>query len=138
MSLLPTHWYYNTESGELTQGNNLENLGNNLFGGVGWHELNISGSATETQAAAEAVKEFPAGKEPTTSVTQGVENQAGGATFVDVAHALAAFYDKITDYKMWRSVGWLMLGLVLMIVGLALLLRRTVSGGLSSAVNAVA
>jgi hypothetical protein len=138
VAILPTHWYYNTESGELTQGNNLENLGNNLFGGVGWHELNISGSATETQAAAEAVKEFPAGKAPTTSVTQGVENQSGGATFVDVAHALAAFYDKITDYKMWRSLGWLMLGLVLMIVGLALLLRRTVSGGLSSAVNAVA
>jgi hypothetical protein len=137
MSILPTHWYYNTESGELTQGNNLENLGNNIFGGVGWHELNIPGSATETQAAAEAVKEFPTGVAPTTSVTQGVENQAGGASFTDVAHALAAFYDKVTDGKMWRSLGWVALGLVLMITGIALLLRRTVSGGLDSVVNAV-
>lgn len=64
-SILPTHWYYNTESGQLTQGNNLENLGNNLIGGAGWHELNISGSATEAQAAAAAKSEFPTGKTPT-------------------------------------------------------------------------
>ena len=57
MSLLPTHWYYNTESGVLQQGNTFDNLGNNLFGGLGWHELNISGSANEAAAAAEAQKE---------------------------------------------------------------------------------
>lgn len=62
---LPTHWYYNTETGQLTQGNNLENLGNNLVGGLGWHELNIPGNATEAQAAAEAKKEFPSGAAPT-------------------------------------------------------------------------
>lgn len=71
---LPDHWYYNTESGELTNGNNLDNLGNNLFGGLGWHELNIPGSATAAQAAAEARKEFPAGKTPTTSLVQGAAN----------------------------------------------------------------
>jgi hypothetical protein len=75
MSILPSHWYYNTESGELTHGNNLENLGNNLFGGLGWHELNISGNATEAQAAAEAKKEFPSGKAPTTSLVTGAANQ---------------------------------------------------------------
>jgi len=67
MSLLPTHWYYNTESGQLTQGNNLENLGNNLVGGAGWHELNIPGSATSAQAAAAAKAEFPNGTPPTTA-----------------------------------------------------------------------
>jgi hypothetical protein len=138
MSLLPTHWYYNTESGELTQGNNLENLGNNLLGGVGWHELNIAGSATEAQAAAEAQKEFPTGAAPTTSVAQGVENTAGGATFADTAHALAAFYDKITDGKMWRSLGWLALGLVLMITGTALLLRRPLEAGAAGVIRSLA
>lgn len=64
MGILPGHWYYNTESGQLTHGNNLENLGNNLFGGLGWHELNISGNATGAQAAAEARKEFPNGATP--------------------------------------------------------------------------
>lgn len=67
MSLIPTHWYYNTETGQLTQGNNLENLGNNLLGGLGWHELNIPGSATAAEAAAEAKKEFPKGTPPTTA-----------------------------------------------------------------------
>jgi len=73
---LPDHWYYNTESGELTNGNNLENLGNNLLGGLGWHELNIPGSDTEAQAAAAAKAEFPAGKTPTTSLATGAANTA--------------------------------------------------------------
>ena len=81
--ILPSHWYYNTESGELTNSNNLENLGNNLLGGLGWHELNIPGTATGAQAAAEAVKEFPKGKTPTTSLATGaantVPNVAGSA-----------------------------------------------------------
>lgn len=91
MGLLPTHWYYNTESGQLTQGNNLENLGNNLFGGLGWHELNIPGNATAEAAAAEAKKEFPNGKAPTTagitpgsiisSATGGLANFLGSITF---------------------------------------------------------
>ena len=67
MALVPAHWYYNTETGQLTQGNNLENLGNNLFGGLGWHELNIPGSDTAAQAAAAAKAEFPAGTAPTTA-----------------------------------------------------------------------
>jgi hypothetical protein len=85
MALLPTHWYYNTESGQLTQGDNLENLGNNLVGGLGWHELNVPGSATQAQAAAEAKKEFPAGKAPTTagisagSIAKGAAADAGQA-----------------------------------------------------------
>lgn len=85
MSILPTHWYYNTESGQLTQGNNLDNLGNNLVGGAGWHELTISGSATAAQATAEAEKEFPKGVKPTTAgITPGrvasvAAGEAGGS-----------------------------------------------------------
>ena len=81
---LPDHWYYNTESGQLTKGNNLENLGNNLLGGLGWHELNIPGSATAAQAAAEAKREFPNGTPPTTAgitpkrVIDNAANQATG------------------------------------------------------------
>lgn len=85
MALFPNHWYYNTESGQLTSGNNLENLGNNLFGGLGWHELNISGSATATQAAAEAKAEFPTGATPTNAgitparVLKGAAGEAANA-----------------------------------------------------------
>lgn len=74
----PEHWFYNTETGQLTQGNNLGNLGNNLLGGLGWHELNIPGNASAARAAAEAKREFPDGAPPTTAgITAGrVVNQA--------------------------------------------------------------
>ena len=84
LPFFPTHWYYNTETGQLTQGNNLENLGNNLVGGAGWHELTIPGSATAAQAAAEAKREFPNGTPPTTAgitpkrVIDNTVNQATG------------------------------------------------------------
>lgn len=40
-----------------------------------------------------------------------------------IAGALEAFYHAATDGKMWRSLGWLILGLVLFLVGVALWLR---------------
>jgi hypothetical protein len=99
-NILPTHWYYNTESGQLSQGNNLLNLGNNLVGGAGWHELNIPGSATAAQAAAEAKKEFPKGKTPTAqgaaaavkqAATNGISDAAKAAASAAAAAAKAAF-----------------------------------------------
>lgn len=87
MAILPDHWYYNTESGQLTQGNNVENLANNLFGGLGWHELNIPGNATEAQAAAEAVKEFPTGKKPT---AQGLSSAIPSAVGSGIAQGVGS------------------------------------------------
>lgn len=116
MSILPTHWYYNTESGVLSQGNNIENLGNNLVGGAGWHELNIPGSDTEAQAAAAAKKEFPAGKPPTTSITQGVENQSPVASD---AVSVASFLSELNNSGTWIRVSKVVIGGVLVIVGLA-------------------
>lgn len=46
-----------------------------------------------------------------------VENVSG---FSSVQNALSAFYDKITDGKMWRSLGWLLLGAALIITGIGL------------------
>jgi hypothetical protein len=96
MSLNPfaTHWYYNTESGQLTQGNNLENLGNNLVGGLGWHELNIPGNATVQQAAAEAEREFPNGHAPT-NAGLGPQRVAQAAANTAKSAASTAFKDTI-------------------------------------------
>lgn len=44
-----------------------------------------------------------------------------------VAATIAAIAKALTDGKMWRSLGWLVLGLVLMGIGLWLLLRPHVS-----------
>jgi hypothetical protein len=117
MSLLPNHWYYNTESGKLENGNNFDNLGNNLFGGLGWHELNISGSASETQAAAEAVKEFPTGKTPTTSTVKAVENQTPGTPLGGVA-AIGDFFQRLTQENTWIRTAEVVIGALLIISGL--------------------
>lgn len=39
--------------------------------------------------------------------------------------AIAAFFATITDGRMWRSLGWIVLGLVLVVAGLAGLVGRT-------------
>jgi hypothetical protein len=122
MSLLPTHWYYNTETGQLTQGNNLENLGNNLVGGAGWHELNISGSATQAQAAAEAVKEFPKGKAPTTAgiTPQRVASTAAGeAASATGISSVTGFLSTLGDANLWIRVVKIVAGSVILFIGVA-------------------
>jgi hypothetical protein len=114
---LPDHWYYNTESGELTNGNDLENLGNNLLGGLGWHELNIPGSDTEAQAAAAAVKEFPGGKTPTSSIATGAANEVQNETGVNTA-SVSSFLTSLSSANTWIRVAKVIIGGVLLIVGI--------------------
>lgn len=137
MSLLPTHWYYNTETGQLTQGNNLENLGNNLVGGAGWHELNIPGSDTQAQAAAEAKKEFPTGKAPTTAgITPArVASTAAGEAGVS---SVTGFLGGLTSANLWIRVAKVIAGGVILIVGLVKLtgLEDKAGGIVQTAVKA--
>lgn len=120
------HWYYNTESGQLTQGNNILNAANNVFGGLGWHELNIPGSASAAAAAAEARKEFPAGKAPTSqglskAVPQAIAGgvaQAAGASLTGLT-ALGDFASRLSQAHTWERVAEVLLGVVLIAVGLA-------------------
>ena len=50
-----------------------------------------------------------------------------------IAGAITAFYHAITDGKMWRSVGWLLLGVTLMILGAALWMKGSASSLISTA-----
>jgi len=145
MGLLPTHWYYNTETGQLTQGNNLENLGNNLVGGAGWHELNISGSASASQAAAAAQAEFPSGAAPTTAgitparvagtaaseAAQAVTGSPSSCCLLNVPYLNACLFTR-TEAR--ALIGGLLVGAagILTIVGLSLLVvegfQRTGAG----------
>jgi hypothetical protein len=117
MSILSQHWYYNTETGQLTQGNNIENLGNNLVGGLGWHELNIAGNASETQAAAEAKREFPKGKTPTNAgitparVVSTAASQAGASV-----PGLGSFIDFVSSRQGWTRIAEVIIGCLLVIV----------------------
>lgn len=59
------------------------------------------------------------GPVPGTSISPG-----GGVSlaspFSSIQNALTAFYDVVTNGKMWRSLGWVALGVVLMLLGLAM------------------
>jgi len=54
--------------------------------------------------------------------TLGVSNP-----FSSVADALTKIWAKLSDAKMWRSLGWLLLGIGLMIIGAGLLLRKSIN-----------
>jgi hypothetical protein len=49
------------------------------------------------------------------------------------ADALSAFFAYLTNAAMWRSLGWLLLGVVLMIAGIALFLKDQVPPGAAAA-----
>lgn len=119
-----THWWYNTESGQLTRSNlltqSLQSIGS-VFGlSAGWHELNIPGSATAAQAAAEAKKEFPTGATPTNAgitparVAGLAANEAG-------ASATGSIDDLINFIKqgsIWERVAEVGAGLIILYIGL--------------------
>jgi hypothetical protein len=90
-------------------------------GTVSLHNItwDIKGGPYPTKAA--AVAAIPAIQ--SSSPAPGTAAQATGISvpsFGDVASALSAFYAKVTDGKMWRSLGWLALGVLLIIFGLVL------------------
>lgn len=50
----------------------------------------------------------------------GILSGLGLSGLTDTAGVLVAFFTTITDYRMWRSLGWLLLGIVMIGSGLAL------------------
>ena len=61
-----------------------------------------------------------------------------GNPFTSVEDALTKIWAKLSDGKMWRSLGWLLLGILLMIAGVALLLKRSVTTEIGSIAKAAA
>ena len=125
-------WWYNDSSGALTSAGSIQSFFQQLQGdvglGAGWHHLKIADNATGAQAAAEAKKEFPNGTPPTTSVSTQVANEAQNVTGVTnplsglegVAKIFGDFFSALTDGKMWRSLGWILLGVFLLFLGIRL------------------
>ena len=122
-----SHWYYNTSSGDLAnEGGPIGTLGgllNTNLPGSGWHELNVPGTATEAQAAAAAMKEFPGAAKPTTSTGTALAQQLGSQTGIpNPLTGLAAigdFFGRLTSANLWERVGEVVLGIILIAVGLA-------------------
>jgi hypothetical protein len=124
-------WYYNTESGALTSSGAAQGFFQDIQSavglGAGWHKLNIPATDTGTQAAAEAVKEFPTGKAPTTSVGQQVVNATPGVSQVaGAATDVNTFLSRLTSPNLWLRVGEFILGAILILSGT---MKLTGNGG---------
>lgn len=113
-----THWWYNTETGQLTRSNiltqTLQSVGS-LFGlSAGWHELHIPGSDSASQAIAEAKKEFPSGATPTTA---GITPQRVLGVAANESGVTGAL-DFLKQPALWTRVGEILGGVILLYVGL--------------------
>jgi hypothetical protein len=102
----------------------------------GYRRLNISGGATEPQAAAQAAKQFPNGKKPqqldllhsasglAKDAAQAVgksivEAIPGGSQDLKGINAVGGFFNGLTEAGTWIRVAKVVIGATLIIVGLA-------------------
>lgn len=85
---------------------------------------NVHGPYTSQGQANAAIPAIQKASPAPSAVAQGVP---AVSTFEDTAHALSAIYTKLTDGKMWRSLGWLLLGVLLVFIGLAMLIGGKVA-----------
>lgn len=90
-----------------------------------WYNINGPyASQSQASAAIAGVQASHPAPGEIRQVTAGGEANAaaGGGTdltlFSDVTHALSAFYKELTNYRVWRSLGWLILGVVMIFIGL--------------------
>ena len=119
-----THWWYNTESGQLSRSNiatqALQSLGS-VFGlSAGWHELNIPGSATAAQAAAEAKREFPNGATPTNAGISParVAGLAGNEAGISATGTIDDLINFLKQGSIWTRVVEVGAGLIILYIGL--------------------
>lgn len=110
-------WFYNSYSGKLVHEDapapGYYVYESALHSGTGWHELNVPGDASESDAAAAA--KALGGSSPTTSndvgtlgsnaLSQGIAKTLGGP-----GEVLTAAFQQLTKPSMWRSLGWILLG----------------------------
>jgi hypothetical protein len=118
-------WFYNSYSGELTSASGFDALAYEaaIHTGTGWHQLKISASATEAQAAAEARKEDPKGTAPTTSISTGIGNAVVHNPLTNaVGNALGLPTFSNTRDFVSRAVR-VIIGAMLIIVGVSSLLK---------------
>ena len=74
-----------------------------------------------------------------TAVEAGAGSVGSGLSDIDkVGTVFGTFFNQITKASMWRSLAWLLLGIILFTLGLLLLLRKPVEQGVGEVAKAVA
>lgn len=125
------------EAGQIINGSNYGNGGNPQIGEdlVKWK----GPFATEDQAkAAQAPRQQS--PNPASDAVNAAQNVTTGpiAGLEAVAHIIGDIGKALTDGKMWRSVGWILLGIIVFGFGLLLWLRKPVEQAIGTAAKAVA
>jgi hypothetical protein len=83
----------------------------------------LIGALTNSNSQVSGVTGIKGAQTPQSNVT----NAAGAAAAIpnaysSVQNALSGFYDVLTNGKMWRSLGWTLLGVVLLFIAILLLI----------------
>ena len=86
----------------------------------------VGGGPYNTQAEAQAAVATIQKSNPAPGALQQITG-INPNVFSSVQNALTGFYDKLTDGKMWRSLGWIILGVLLMFIGISLYLKKTIA-----------
>lgn len=97
-------------------------------------------------SAADAQKAFKSGAQPVASPIPGVKINPDGSVSLNnplsglesIARILGDLGRAVTDGKMWRSIGWILLGFIVFGFGLTLWLRKPIEQAVGTAAKAVA
>lgn len=133
-------WYYTSWDGQIFQstgaGKFIQDRQIDVGNATGWA---LSGGKAEfgpfaTQAEAQKAKDA----HPATGPLSAVHSAASGADQVvksgtsglaAIGGSLAGLGAAITDGKMWRSLGWLVFGVLMLLFGVFLWVRKELEGG---------
>lgn len=121
-----------TDAAAFAQSLSSGNLTPNLHG-IAWR---IVGGPYATEAEAKAAIPAIQKKTPAPGALQ--QAVAPIAGLEAVAHILGDIGRAVTDGKMWRSVGWILLGIIIFGFGLLLWLRKPIEQAVGTAAKAVA
>ncbi len=65
----------------------------------------------------------------------GILSGLGLSGLTDTAGVLVAFFATITDYRMWRSLAWLILGVLMIAGGLTMWTKDAVLSGVAGRIT---
>jgi uncharacterized BrkB/YihY/UPF0761 family membrane protein len=85
----------------------------------------IQGGNSDVQQATGVKAATPASN---VAAAAGAASAVPGA-FSSIQNALSGFYDVLTNGKMWRSLGWLVLGILFIVAGLGLWFKGDIPVG---------
>lgn len=59
--------------------------------------------------------------------------KGGTAAVTDGIHVAEAIWVNLSDFRMWRSLGWLLLGVLLLVLGFLVWNRRSIAAAVETA-----